>query len=77
MLPPTTPAPASEAFDATAPDQAPIHPEAEASSAAEVPNPALDHEEQSRHVAERREEADTGRHAIDRSRPSSFVHKTH
>lgn len=57
-------------------DTAPIHPASDIEAATEIPNPLLEDQEPGRRLAGLQQESDTGRHAVDRSRPESFVRKT-
>ena len=42
-----------------------------------VPNPEVRQHEEAQRLAKQHEEADTGRHGIDQSRPTSYVRKSH
>lgn len=71
-------APASDPVNADAGAPKPEGPDSHASAdpAAELPNPLLEDQEPGRRLAGRQQESDTGRHAVDRSRPEAFVRKT-
>jgi hypothetical protein len=56
--------------------QPPEAPEPSSLEGEAVPNPEVRQQEDAQRLASQHEEADTGRHAVDQSRPASFVRKS-